>query len=281
MKFLVTGATGRVGRYLVAELLEKGHEVRALTRNPAKANLPENTEVIAGDLTQPSTLVGAFDGITGVHLINFGGEDGTPLETGAELMAMAEAAGVRRVTVLRGGEEGELEAAVQASALDWTFIAPVEFMSGALDYAESIRTTGQLSEPFADRRTAIVHDRDIAAVAACALSEDGHGGQSYIITGGEVLSPRKMVQTIAQTLGQEIPFTALTEAQAMERWQAEGQPQELIDFMLWVYANTPVEGYTVTPTVEQVTGRPPRTFAQWAAEHIDAFRPISEAAIGS
>ncbi len=279
MKFLVTGATGRVGRYLVSELLENDHEVRALTRNPVKANLPSGTEVIAGDLTQPSTLVGAFDGVTGVHLINFGGNDGAPLQTGSELMAMAQAAGVQRVTVLRGGPEGELEAAVKASSLSWTFIEPVEFMSGALDYAESIRTTGMLAEPFADRRTAIVHDRDIAAVAARALSQDGHAGQSYIITGGEVLTPRKMVRIIAETLGRDIPFIELTEAQALEKWQAEGQPQELIDFMLWVYVNTPVEGYTVTPTVEQVTGRPPRTFAEWAAENIDAFRPAPEAAI--
>lgn len=272
MKILVTGATGRVGRYLVEQLLDAGYEVRALTRNPQKANLPAGAQVMAGDLTKPETLEAAFEGISGLHMINFGGDDYAPLQTGAEIVAIAKSAGVRRITVLRGGEKGSVEAAVASSDLAWTFLEPVEFMTGALDWAESIRTKREVRQPFSERKTAIVHEADIAAVAARALVEDGHGGKTYTITGGEVLTPRAMVDIIASVTGHDIRFVTLTEAQAREEWAAAGMPSQVIEFFVWVYGNTPPAGYTVVPTVAQVTGCPPRSFAQWAAEHIDEFR---------
>jgi hypothetical protein len=81
-----------------------------------------------------------------------------------------------------------------------------------------------------------------------------------------------MVHMISEALGREIPFVELTVEEANAEWQAAGLPQEIIDFMMWAYGNTPEVGYTVVPTVEQVTGRPARTFAQWAAENVDKFR---------
>ncbi len=272
MKFLVTGATGHIGRYLVEQLAREGHHVLALTRKPAKANFSNKVEVVAGDLTVPDTLAPLLEGVTGLHLINFGGDDYAPLQTGREIMALAEKAGIKRVTVLRGGQKGALEAAVEASSLAWTLLEPVEFMSGALDYAESIRAAGEVRQPFASRKTAAVHDADIASVAAAVLTQDGHGGQTYTITGPEVLTPCEMVRVISAAIGREIRFVELTEAQAREEWQAAGMPPEFIEFAIWVYGNTPEIGYTVVPTVQTVTGRPARTFAQWAAEHAEAFR---------
>jgi len=272
MKFLVAGATGRVGHHLVEQLFEAGHEVRALTRNPSKANFPVGVEVVTGDLTNPATLIPALEGVTGLHLITFGGDDYVPLQTGAEIVALAEKAGVQRVTVLSGGQNSPLEQGVQASSLVWTMLQPVEFMTGAFDYAESIRAEGIVRQPFGDRQTAIVHEADIAAVGVCALTEEGHAGKSYWITGPEVLTPRKMVRMIGETMGREIEFIELTEAQAREAWAAAGLPQEVIEFFVMVYSAPPKEGVTVVPTVEQVTGRPARTFAQWAAENIEAFR---------
>jgi uncharacterized protein YbjT (DUF2867 family) len=272
MKILVAGATGNVGHYLVEQLAHAGHHVRALTRNPAKANFPDGVEVVVGDLTQPETFAPALEGVTGLHLLNVSGSDYAPLQTGAQIMAMAEKAAVKRVTVLMGGEMGELERAVQSSSLAWTFLQPVEFMSGALDYAASIRAEGVVRMGFVNRKSAMVHEADIAAVAAVALTQDGHGGKTYTITGGEVITPPQMLSIIGATIGREVKLIELTEAQARDQWRAEGYPDEVIDFFVWAHGNTPEIGYTVVPTVEQVTGCSPRTFAQWAAENAEKFR---------
>jgi uncharacterized protein YbjT (DUF2867 family) len=272
MRLLIAGATGNVGRHLVEQLLAAGHEVRALTRNAARAKLPEGAVVVEGDLTRPESLAGAMEGVEGLHLINFSGDDYGLLQTGRAIVAMAERAGVRRVTVLLGPEKGELEQAVEESSLAWAFLQPVEFMSGGLDFAEAIRAGGTVPVPFANRRSAMVHDADIASVAATALTEEGHGGKTYTITGGEVLTPRDMIRTIGEAVGREIAVEELDEAQAREAWRAAGMPDEIIEFMVWAYGNTPEIGYTVVPTVQRVTGRPPRTFRQWAEENAERFR---------
>ena len=272
MKFLITGATGNVGGHLVEQLHAAGHKVRALTRNAAKANFPAGVEVVVGDLTQPQTIIPALEGVTGLHLINFGGDNYAPLEVGEMLMTAAKAAGVQRVTVLLGGEKGALETAVEASGLAWTFLQPVEFMNGMLDYAASIRDEGIVRAGFVNRKSAMVHEADIAAVAAAALTQDGHGGKTYTITGGEVLTPRDVVHTIGTAIGRDIRLIALTEAEAREKWRSEGYPDAVIEFFVWAHGNTPEIGYTVAPTVEQVTGHAPRTFAQWASENAAAFK---------
>ncbi len=271
MKILVTGATGTVGRHLVEQLSQARHQVRALTRNPTKANFPEGVEVIAGDLTRPTTLGPALEGVTALHLINFSGDDYKLLDTGNEIVTMAEEAGVQRVTVLLGGEKGSLEHAIEASSLAWTFLQPVEFMSNALDFVASVRVDGVVRQAFGSRKSAMVHEADIAAVAAVALTEDGHAGKTYTITGPEVLTPPEMARIIGETIGRDIKFIELSERQAREQWQAEGYPQEVIEFFVWVYGNTPPEGYTVVPTVEQVTGCSARTFAQWVTESAHHF----------
>ncbi|MER6911253.1 NAD(P)H-binding protein [Streptomyces sp. NPDC000594] len=273
MTHLVTGATGTVGRQIVRELLERGHSVRALTRDPEAADLPSVVEVVRGDLTEPDALGDALDGVTGAHLITFGGPYFTPLETGPRLVGLAEAAGVRRITVLHGGGPSPLEDAVRASGLDWTVLMPVEFMANALEWAEPVRTGDEIREPFVDRLSAMVHEADIGAVAAVALTEDGHAGETYVLTGPEALTIADKAERLAAARGRAIALVELSEAAAIERWREAGQTQDVIDFLLSVYRDTPPEGRTVSGTVERVTGRPARTFAAWAREHADAFRP--------
>ncbi|AXK32830.1 NAD-dependent epimerase/dehydratase family protein [Streptomyces armeniacus] len=277
MTILVTGATGTVGHEVARQLAAAGHRVRALTRDPARAEaegrLPEGVAAVAGDLTRPETVLGALEGATGLHLINFGGDDYAPLDgAGAELVRLAEKAGVRRVTMLLGGEKGPVEQAVEASGMAWTHLQPVEFMANALDWAESVRAEGEVRAAFAHTRSAMVHEADIAAVAVAALTEDGHGGRTYTLTGPEALTRPEKVRVLAEAVGRDIRYVELTEEQARAAWAAEGHSPETIEFFVWVHGNTPEIGYTVVPTVEEVTGRPARTFAQWAAEHADAFR---------
>ncbi|WP_328440123.1 NAD(P)H-binding protein [Streptomyces sp. NBC_00444] len=278
-KILVTGATGTVGRQVVAELLARGHAVRALTRDAATADLPADVEVVQGDLTEPGSLIPALEGVTGLHLITFGGPYFAPLETGPRILELARAAGVRRVTVLHGGGPSLLEDAVRADdGVDWTVLMPVEFMANALEWADGITASGVVREPFVSRLSAMVHEGDIGAVAAVALTEEGHGGKEYVITGPELLTVGDKVATIAAACGREIALAELTEEEAVAQWRAAGHPEDVIGFLLEAYGNTPEVGRTVVDTVEKVTGRPARTFGQWATEHADAFTAQSSAA---
>ncbi|MBO1751356.1 NAD(P)H-binding protein [Actinotalea sp. BY-33] len=271
MTILITGATGTVGRHLVQQLTEAGHEVRALTRDPATAELPAGVEVVAGDLTDPATLPLAFDGVTAVHLITFGGSDGAPLTTGAELVRLASRAGVRRVTVLGGWEESTVEPALRASDLGWTSLEPVEFMSGALEWVGSVREHGAV-RLMAGWASAVVHEADIAAVARVALTEDGHAGMTYPITGPQALTPAERARLLGTAAGRHIGFEQLTEEQERERLRAYGYPEEYVEFGIQLATQPPEQAAVVHPTVERVTGRAARTFAQWAQEHADAFR---------
>ncbi|MFJ7414758.1 NAD(P)H-binding protein [Streptomyces sp. NPDC098077] len=272
MTILVTGATGTVGRRVVEQLLERGEHVRALTRDPARADFPDGVDVVRGDLTDPASLGPALDGVSGLHLITFGGESFAPLETAEEILALARKAGVRRVTVLHGGGETPMETAVRASDFAWTVVMPVEFMANALEWAPGIKSEGVVREPFVNRLSAMVHETDIGAVAAAALTEDGHGGQEYLVTGPQALTVGDKTAALAAARGADVELVELTEEQALEVWRGQGMPEDVIGFLIAVYRDTPPEGRTVLDTVEKVTGRPARTFAQWAEEHADHFR---------
>lgn len=274
MTILVTGATGTLGRHVVERLREAGRTVRALTRTPAEANgLPDDVEVVGGDLTKPQTLAAAFDGVSAVHLLGAIGHDHAPLRTGPQIVAMAAAAGVRRLTVLTAGEGGELEQAVRDSGLEWMFIWPIDFMSNALGWSGTIRHTAEVREPYANRRTASADEADVADVVATVLVKGGHAGRRLIVSGPEALTPADKVSAIAAATGRRIRFTELTDDQARRQWRTEGWPEEGIEFMLHMWATVPERVAEVTSAVEEVVGRPPRTFAQWAAAHADAFRP--------
>jgi uncharacterized protein YbjT (DUF2867 family) len=273
MTILVTGATGTVGRQVIAELLRRQEPVRALTRDPGKADFPAGVEVVRGDLTDPASLLPAFEGVRAAHLITFGGPMFAPLTTGPEIVELARKAGVRRATVLFGGDRTPLQDVVEASELEWTVLMPVEFMSNALEWAHGIRTEDVVREPFVGRLSAMVHEADIGAVAAVALTEDGHAGRTYTITGPEVLTLQDKVHALARARGRDIRLVELSETEARDQWAAAGLPPETVDFLIMVYGNTPPDGYTVLRTVEEVTGSPARTFHEWAREHAAAFRP--------
>lgn len=271
MTILIAGATGAIGRHVVEQLTEAGRPVRALSCNPAAADLPHSVEVVAGDLTDPGTLTAAFDGVTAVHLITFGGDNGEPLSTGPQLVQLATRAGVRRVTVLCGWDESTLEPALRASDLGWTLLVPVEFTSGALEWAGSVREHGAV-RLLADWPRAVVHDADIAAVAATALTEDGHAGCTYPISGPQALTPA----------GANAPdwrgHWTRCRLRASHRGPGAG-PAALVRLFGGLRRVRHPVGHHPAPA----NGRHPpdrrgrhrptgRAFAQWATENADSFR---------
>ncbi|GAA0137077.1 NAD(P)H-binding protein [Paenibacillus sp. YSY-4.3] len=274
MTILVTGATGTVGQHVTELLVQRESSVRALTRNPerAKAKLPEGVQIAAGDLMKPETLKEALQGIEAMFLIISSDEPNADLNTDPQVVALAEAAGVKRVVVLVGYEEGPVEETLLASGMQWTLVKPAEFMANVLaDWGETIRTEGVVREFYGDALSARVHEGDIAAVAVEALLGEGHHSRSYPLTGPEALTRREVVSAIATAVGKDIPFIELTEDEARQQWRDQGYDEESVDFFVQMAKNPPEAGYTVLPTIEQVLGRPARTFAEWADEHKRKF----------
>jgi uncharacterized protein YbjT (DUF2867 family) len=197
-----------------------------------------------------------------MHLITTGAEY-TPLETGPEIVELAVKAGVRRVTVLWNGEKGPFERAVEASDLEWTQLQAFEFMANARKWADSIRSEGVVRDLFGGSRIAPVHEADIGSVAAVALTEDGHTGKVYTLTGPESLSVQDKVRIISEVIGRDIRFIESSEEEEREQMRRMGVQEDAIDYVIRWHLNPPKSAYTVLPTVEEVTGHKPHTFAEW------------------
>lgn len=271
---VVTGATGNVGREVVRLLVKAGHPVRALTRDPAKATVPPGATAVAGDLTDPATLRPALGGATALFLLSGYSPD---------IFREASRAGVRRVVLMSGGaaETGdrtnavaeymiETEDALRASGLGWTMVRPRMFMTNALQWAPQVNS-GVVRAPWPDVPSAVVDPADIAAVAAQALVSADHEGREYPVTGPEALRPGDRVRILAETLGREIRYEAQPDDEARAEMLAR-MPERYVDAFFGFYSDGKLDEATVFPTVLDVTGAPPRTFAEWVRANAGRFR---------
>jgi nucleoside-diphosphate-sugar epimerase len=130
-------------------------------------------------------------------------------------------------------------------------------------------------EPY-DFPSALVHEADIGAVAAVALLDDGHAGRAYNLTGPEPLTTRERIAILSGAIGRDIAFVPITHEQAVERLIATGVSRADAEYVIGWYAAPTDDATTVVDTVERVTGRPARTFAQWVAQHADRFQVARE-----
>ncbi len=274
--FLVTGATGNVGSEVVGALAARGERVRALVRDPAKAALPGGVEAVTGDLNDPASLTGALQGVRGVFLLP--GYQDMP-----GLLGEARAAGVERVVLLSGGSAGSgdlsnavsaymirSEEAVRESGLPWTFVRPSAFMSNALRWLPQLRAGDEVRVPFPAVRTALVDPYDLGAVAAAALTEDGHAGKIYRPTGPVALLPEEQLGILGRALGRELRFVGLDNDEAYAEMSGQ-MPRQYVDAFFDFYVKGTLDESVVRPDVREVTGREPRTFEQWAAAHASEF----------
>ena len=278
MTILVTGATGHVGRVVVDRLLAAGQSVRALTRRPETARLPEDAQVVAGDLTDIGTLPGdLFDEVDRLYLF--------PVpETAGAVMERARAAGVRRVVTLSalaaemdGGDNplGDrhlaVERAVEAAGVEWTHLRPGPFAVNMLNWAPSIRAESVVRAPYARSHQAPIHEADIAEVGVAALLENGHAGRVYAMSGPESVTNTERAAAIGAAIGREVRFEEQSPADARTAMTAY-LPEPVADMMLAYQAGTVDRPAPVLPAVEEVLGHPGRTFARWAADHAADFR---------
>jgi len=256
--------------------------VRALTRRPEAAGLPAAVDVVAGDFTVPESLDAALQGVGAVFLLWT-----APPETAPAVIERL-ASHTRRVVFLSAPYKtrhpffqqpnpmarfhAEVERLIAAVGLDATFVRPGMFSSNALFWwAPAIKNGDVVRWPYGAAETAPIDERDVAAVAARALYEDGHAGGDYVLTGPESLSQAEQVGVIGEVLGRPIRFEELS-PEEFRRETAGVWPGPIVDMLLAAWGATMGQRAFVTSTVADVTGSPARTFRQWVVDHADAFR---------
>jgi len=281
---LVTGATGNVGSAVLAQLVQEGQQVRVLARNPAKlGEIASKVEVVQGDLTKPETLDPAFAGAEKVFLLCNAGESMPEVIGGA--VDAAKRAGVKHIVFLSsssvagdyapsiGRWHTEAEAKIKASGIAWTMVRPGVFASNTLRWAGSIKAQGAVFEPAGRGAMAPIDPRDIAEVAVKALTTPGHEGQAYLLTGSEMLTPAEQLAIIGAAIGKPLRFVDVPVDAAREGMKKAGMDEALIQALTEVFTTLREgRGKEMTPTVEELLGRKPRTFAAWVQSNVEAFQ---------
>ncbi|MFJ4655514.1 SDR family oxidoreductase [Nocardia sp. NPDC088792] len=278
----VTGATGNVGSALVRTLADAGQKVVAVSRGEKPVDLPTGVEHRRADLDNLDSLAEAVSGaealfllITGPQLVS-GPEPTRVLETAA-------AAGVRRVVfvssqaaVTRSGSAGyartlEFERALAASDLEWTVLRPGAYATNTFAWIEPVRAQRLIPAPFGDVGLPVVDPADIAAMAAAALTEEGHHGQAYTVTGPELITPRQQAQALAAAFGEPLQFAELTRDQALGN-MIRFMPEPVAEHTLDILGTPTPEEQRISADVERVLGRPATGYAVWAQRNIAAYR---------
>jgi uncharacterized protein YbjT (DUF2867 family) len=283
-RVLVTGATGQIGREVVAQLRGTGCRIRAMSRDPRSVSLPTDVEIVRGDLSAPDTLDACLSGIESVFLVWT-----LPLAAAAPTIERI-AAQARRIVLLTSPHRtphpffqqpnalrlihGGVEQLIETSGLRWTFLRPGPFALNCRNWwAPQLRTSDVVRWFYADAATAPVHERDIAAVAVRALCDERHNGREYVLTGPRSLTQREQVEIIGDAIGRPLRFEELSPESAREEMLAMGFPAPAADMLLNAYAAAVGVPAVVTSTVLEVTGTPARSFRDWAKNHASDFSP--------
>jgi uncharacterized protein YbjT (DUF2867 family) len=275
--FLVSGATGNAGGAVVRALAAGGHGVRALVRPGSdRGTWPAGVEPVEGDLNRPETMGAALAGTEAAFLLS--GYD----ELAATLDEMRRA-GVERVVLLSSSAAptGDTtnavaryhilsEQAVRDSDLGWTFLQPNSFMSNTFRWLPQLRAGDVVRLPFASAPIAMIDPDDLGAVAAAALTSTDHEGRAYRLSGPEALLPEEQVRIVANALGRDLRFEAQSNEEARADMSRQ-MPAAYVDAFFRFFVDGDVDESQVLPTVEEITGRKPGTFAQWARAHAEAL----------
>lgn len=253
MKTLITNATGKTGRRIIDRLSAQGVDVRGVSRSTGF------------DWEDPSTWAAALDGIEAAYIAYYP-DLAVPgaAETVAAFARQAASSGTRRLVLISGRGEPEAQRAereVAAAGTEWTVVRcswfsqnfSESFMLDAVLAGDVALPAGDVPEPFVDAE-------DIADVAVAALTEDGHDGEIYELTGPRALRIDQAVAEIARASGRPLTFTRITPEQ-----YCEAAPPELADFVVFLFTEL-LDGrnIAVTDGVQRALGRPPRDFTEFA-----------------
>ena len=280
---LVTAATGNVGPHAVAQLLKAGVTVRALVlkRDPNIGRLPAGVELHEGNLANPDSLDAPLDGADGVFLmwpffaLNVDTAPAVVRKIAARprRVALASSVGVHiGLEPVDNNCHAYIEHLLEQTDLAWTFLRTTGFHCNALGFASQIRDGGVVRFPYGAATRTSVDEADVAAVGACALTNDGHGRKKYLVTGPEELAQREQVRILGDVLGRELSWQDIEHQAARDAMVGTGWPPSYADGALDYFRMLTTKPEVGSNVVEEVTGQRARSFRQWAIEHADAFR---------
>lgn len=289
---LVTGGNGRIARATTERLLAAGQHVRLLSRRPAELRPPSGVEVVVHD--ERTAWPDVLDSVRSALLYS----DPQGVDPLVDAMRTADldrvvllsAAGIEVSSATDDDPMVHMhqaaEDAVRAADLPWVFLRSGPMAANTLGWAESIRTQRRVELPFPDARAALIHEADIADVAACVLlnPEADQQERAYHLTGPDSLNQLDQVQAIGAAIGERVDLKQVTPQQYLEAMRSwvygfKGDTfigdllnDEMIDRLIDRLRGADGKPDPVSPAVAQLTGRPGRSFAQWARDHVEVFR---------
>ena len=284
---LITGASGNVGREVLKQLAQSGARVRAALQSQGKAPVPADVEVAIVDYNRPGTLTAALNGVERVFLVGPPTAQLPELERKAvDVIASSRIRHLVKLSAMGGRgaifprQHAESEDYILSSGVPYTFLRPNGFMQNFVNYsAPTINRDNAFYGSEGDGHVSHIDIRDIAAVATRVLTEDRHIGKIYTLTGPEALSNTRIAEILSNVLGRQIRFINLDPAQLKQALLSAGIPEWSADALIdlqRLYREG--KAATVTRDVEQLLGRKPLDFAQFARDHRDAFQPLAQAA---
>src|SRR5215472_16794042 len=279
---LVTGATGNTGRAIVDALVERGAPVRAMVRTEAdRGRLPAGVEVVVADFNEMAAIEAALDGAERAYLVTPSSEQAEAQQK--RFAELAAKAGTRHLVVLSqlGSEEqspvrflryhAAVEQHIRDLGIGYTFLRPNLFFQGQLMFAGSISAEGKFFAPIGDATVSAVDVRDIAAVAAVALTEAGHEGATYTLTGPEAITHAQIAAALTAALGRTVSFIdvppeafAGSIRQLLPPWQVDGLLEDYAHYRRG-------EAAAVSSAIAEITGTAPRSIEQFARDYAAAF----------
>jgi uncharacterized protein YbjT (DUF2867 family) len=279
---LVSGATGSTGRAVLDTLVGRGVPVRAMVRLDAGPGaLPPGVPVAVADFDDAASVAAALRGAAQAYLVTPSSERaGEQQRRFADLAARAGVGHLVVLSQLASSEDSpvrflryhaEVEEHVRGLSIDYTFLRPNLFFQGMLAFAQAIAARGRFSAPIGDAKVSAIDVRDIATVAAVVLTEAGHEGATYTLTGPAAISHYDIAAALSAALGRYITFGdaapgdfAASLRGTLPSWQVDGLLEDYAHYRRG-------EAAEVTTTVADITGRPPRDIGQFARDFAAAF----------
>jgi uncharacterized protein YbjT (DUF2867 family) len=285
-KILVTGATGNVGSAVLGNLGTTEVNLRTLAHDEAKAQSLKDrgVEAVVGDFLEPETLIPALQGVSTVLLI-------TPIHPeqvtqASNVINAAKDSGndprIVRLSVHQASHEApsrnsrqhaQIEDEVRSSGLPYTLLRPTTFMQNTLATARTVASEGKIYQPFKDGKLGMIDARDIGEVAAKVLTEEGHEGKVYTLTGPAAISFYEVAEALSEVLGKEVRYVNIPLEDAKRAMLNIGLSEWRADVLI-EYAKAHSEGYSnfTTEDVEQLTGHRATSYKEFATDFERVFR---------